>query len=1585
MVEMLRQTFVDAAHTAVPNAHKGESLNAFLQAIYETARQDCPELLDHASLGVAAGALWTQKPGLEIVAGGLTDAQGHKFDVINIVTTDKPFLVASLTGEIAARAITIRALFHPIIAIDGKDVSLIQIIIPRQTKRMRAALKDSLTGILGDIAVITKDFEALQSAMVKTKVRLKRNPGRLKSGDIDEALAFLDWLHSDHFVFIGARTYDFKKMEDQSDGSVQPKIVRGSNLGLLRDKSLQILRDASEPTRVSPQGRVLFDEPDPVVIAKSNLQSRVHRRVRMDYISVKIFDESGEIIGETRFIGLLTADAYNLPIKDVPLLRAKAARVKARADLPKGSHAAKTLDYVISSYPRDELFQISEDDLFRISSGIVHLLDRPRTRIFVRRDRYDRFISVLVFVPREQYSTALRAKIGEHLKSSYGGRISAFYPRYADEPMARVHFIIGVSAFDHLEPDEEDLETEIAALSEPWDSALDMAAEARGESELIKALPRFSGAFNVAYQAEFRPDEALADIKVIKNLDTGQSVGVRAYRLDGDNSDTLRAKFYKEGARLELSDVMPVFSNFGLHVVEETGYPVRLRAGKTVWVHDFHMRLPFEPTDMDTLVKVFEDAFMAVFTGRNDDDRFNSLILPQGVHWRQIAALRALCRYRAQTGLDPSQAQQIAAFKAHPAITTALLKLWAARFDPTAFSDIAARKKACAELAQEIKKDLTTVSSLDFDRVIRRVLALVMAVQRTSFYQVTDGGERLPRISFKIACPELEDLPAPKPYREIFVWAPHVEGLHLRFGPVARGGLRWSDREDDYRTEVLGLVKAQQVKNAVIVPVGSKGGFFPKTIPDSASREERGELGVQAYKTFIRGLLDITDNYAGHDVVPPDNVVCWDGPDPYLVVAADKGTATFSDIANGISLETNFWLGDAFASGGSVGYDHKKMGITARGAWEAVKRHFREIGTDIQSEDFDVIGVGDMSGDVFGNGMLLSKHIRLRAAFNHLDIFIDPDPDPAKSFKERARMFALPRSTWQDYNPKLISKGGGVFSRSAKSIELSDEIKAMTGLTANAVTPNALMHALLKSQTDLLWFGGIGTYVKAAFESHAEAGDKANDAIRVNGVDLKTKVIGEGANLGLTQAGRIEFANAGGAINTDAIDNSAGVDSSDHEVNIKILVGGAIEHGSLKVKDREPLLAKMTDDVARLVLVHNYDQTLALSLAQDSALEDHSAYERLMASFEAAGRLDRAVEGLPSKEYMRGAERPLTRPELAVLLAYGKNIAFDDLIKDGASGDPYMEQFLPRYFPADLGKFETAMAQHRLRDEIICSRLTNVIFDVGGPLFMLRAAERTGASAAQIATSFMIAYDVLGIEARRGAINALDNKMPASAQFALHKEIARVLLRVTTWLSRRVESGDIAERIARRQSVLTDLDSRWLDLMSPYDSRRAEARIKSFVKRGAPESLARDVALLRARASGFDVAEFATQAGWPAPIAAQLFYEIGGRFKIDRLRNAALNFKSGDHWESLAINRLTEQLYIYQGQLARLAAKDISPKDIKEGSVKVITDWMAQSEIDSKAYDKAFASIADNDGRKPKWSLAKFTLAQALLGQILDG
>ncbi|WP_017931095.1 NAD-glutamate dehydrogenase [Robiginitomaculum antarcticum] len=1508
-----------------------------------------------------------------------------------VVTDDKPFLVASITGELAAQATTMDALIHPILSPardksgkrarkgEGKTESYMVIVTPRLTPQAAKRAKTGLTETLGDVSKVVADFVPMRAALHAAEQDLARLDN-LKNG---EAREFLRWLYNGNFVLMGARRFDYTHILTDEAGNTEPDIISESNLGLLRDENLQVLRNASEPTQVTKSG-VILTEYDPVVIAKSNLASRVHRRVRLDYISVKHYADDGEVVGETRFIGLFTAAAYNLPPDQVPLLREKLANVRARAQVLPGSHNAKSLDYVLATYPRDELFQIREDDLLRISIGIVSVLDRPRSKLFIRRDPFDRFISALVFVPREQYNTILRRRIGQVLKDAYGGRVSAFYPRYADEPVARVHFIIGVTPYNHPEPDVETLERMIAQIAQPWEQRLLELSETRPDVLDPKITARFASGFRSNYQDNFSIDVALTDLVEINKLGTiPGAMRIRAYRRNGDDPRILRAKFYRYELRLEPSGVMPIFDHLGLYIVQETGYEI-LSGERRIWIHDFEIRLPEGAETADGTL--FEDGVLAVLSGHTDNDRFNALIMRLGLSWRDVAVIRTMCRYRAQSGMDPSETVQIAALTAHGDIARLLFALFETRFDPKMFADMGARAEAATAIVAKITSALDTVQSLDYDRVLRRLSDLLQNTLRTNFYQRDDDGAPSPYISLKIASRELEDLPNPKPYREIFVWSPRVEGLHLRFGPVARGGLRWSDRRDDYRTEVLGLVKAQQVKNAVIVPVGSKGGFYPKDLPIGGDRNAIMEEGIAAYTIFISGLLDITDNYVGTDIVPPQDVLCWDASDPYLVVAADKGTATFSDIANGIAMDKGFWLADAFASGGSVGYDHKKMGITARGGWEAVKRHFREMGKDIQNEDFTVIGVGDMSGDVFGNGMLLSPHIQLLAAFNHLDIFIDPTPDAQSSFAERARLFALPRSTWQDYNAELISKGGGVFSRAEKSIALTPQIKALTGLSRNEVTPNELIHALLKTQCELLWFGGIGTYIRSSLESDLQVGDKANDPVRVTGCDVSAKVVGEGANLGVTQAGRIEFARSGGRINTDAIDNSAGVDSSDHEVNIKILLGGAIEQGALKKADRNALLESMTDDVARLVLAHNYDQTGALSRAQLTAVNDHNAYERFMSLLERGGRLDRIVEGLPSTAEMRAREaedRGLYRPELAVLLAYAKIKLFDDLMASGLTSDPYLHKLLQDYFPPALSKFDKAMETHRLRGEIIGSRLANLIVDVGGPLFMMRAAEHTNGIVSDISSAFIIAYAALDGPNLRREIAALDNVVSASAQYDVLAELARVISRITGWIVRRYESGEIEPRLTPRKNALADLDSDWLNLLSSYDRKRAQGRVSRFTKQGIPQELAERAALLRSYASGFDVVAFASETGWDLKPAAELFYDIGGRFKIDRLRNAAIRLTPKDHWDRLALRRITEDFYAVQGQLALLAARAHKTRGGKANvpARNVIDPWLKDHLASVKAYDSAYMRLSGAGG----WTLAKFALAVAQLQELSVG
>ena len=1578
----------------------------FLKSYFDDGEQNDAVSLSKDELLILARNFWmfgqTRKIGKSSINVRMANdikALGEKYDVVEVITDDQVFLVDSIIGEISTHGIDVIGLFHPVVTgfrdakgswTDiGKPVveSMVQVLIRRQTKQNRSLLKKGIDETLKDLKCAIGDFKPMVDFLDDTITELSMQHGSVAKDVLDEACEFLMWIRDGNFVLLGSRTYNYEQAntgKKRSYDYAKPEMVKKTCLGILRDTQKLVLRQGSEPANISSNVQAFLSDKDPVTVAKSNLFSRVHRRVRMDYISIKQYDDTGVVRGETRFVGLFTADAYGRSPKFVPLIRRKIERVVARFGAERGSHNAKRLEFVLASYPRDELFQSSNDDLYRIVSGIAQVYDRPRTRLFVRHDTFKRFVSVLVYVPREHYNTVVRQAIGKHLRLAFGGRVSAFYPQYSDSPVARVHFIIGIDPDNHLTPDIGTLETEIAKLTLPWSEGLVAASENYEGASTAPNLLEFDEAFPPSYRAKFNGLEALQDVFSIEGLSKDNPVGVRVYTQENDDGTVFRAKFYRQEHRLELSDVMPIFSNMNLHVAQETGYKIAKESG-AIWVHDYEMRLGFTPDDRDALGQIFEDAFLSIWHDQNEDDGFNALILPQSVGWRRVALLRLLARYRKQSGMDPSEDVQIQALAQYPEITGLLLDVFETKFNPDLKFSMKIRAEKIGALEAKITAQLEKVKSLDHDRVLRRMAKTLHAALRTNFFVTDAVGKLRPYISLKINSQMIASLPAPKPYREIFVWSPRVEGVHLRFGPVARGGLRWSDRRDDFRTEVLGLVKAQQVKNAVIVPVGSKGGFYPKKLPTNGDRDAFLAEGIASYTQFISGLLDITDTYKGKGTVAPKDVVCWDDPDPYLVVAADKGTATFSDIANGIADKYGFWLGDAFASGGSVGYDHKAMGITAKGGWEAVKRHFREMGKDIQTEPFDAIGVGDMSGDVFGNGMLLSKQTRLLAAFDHRDIFIDPDPNTKTTFKERERMFDVPRSTWQDFDKTLISKGGGIFPRSSKSIKLSPEIQTLTGLSDAEVTPNQLIHALLKSETELLWFGGIGTYIKSNSENNTDVRDKANDPIRINGADLKAKVVGEGANLGMTQAGRIEFARNGGRINTDAIDNSAGVDCSDNEVNIKILLSAAIENGELKSEKRVKLLASMTDDVSKLVLQHNYDQTGALSLAEMGAADDHHAYTRFMESLETEGRLDREVEGLPSVAEMQNIGQnggQLSRPEIAVLNAYAKIKLFDDLIATDVADDPYYGQVLIDYFPKAVQGFSKSLAGHRLRREIIISRLCNQIIDVGGPLFMSRVEEQTNASVSEIGKAFTIAYDVLQIGKIRDAINALDNKITAQAQISLHEEISIVLQRVIGWLVRRGEDGAIGARIAMRTEGLKSVDEGWIDVLSTYDSRRVAARIGRFIRSGIPESLARDVALLRSSASGFDVVALTEKTGWPIRKSAELFYSVGGRFKIDRLRSMSMKSAPKTHWEGLAQRRIDEDFYAAQANLALAAARlHIKNNGSDKASTKtIINHYVADNAHSVASYEDTFAKVSASGG----WTLAKFAIMNAQLRELSD-
>ncbi|MEI6438710.1 MAG: NAD-glutamate dehydrogenase [Alphaproteobacteria bacterium] len=1581
-------------------------------AILEQVAQDLdPDDLPQASAKVLAGwlanfwAFGTVRKGNRLSLRLIADpALG--LDRLEIIQPDAPFLVDSIMGELAEQGLSVRAMFHPIVEVgrdksgtrsrDAKPLpeSMIMVVLDKVGADREAALIAGIKAVLADVRAAVEDFPQMLGLMGRTVAEVQNRAVSGKSEGLkrEEDVAFLTWLRDEHFVYLGARVYEYPRKADGDYAPEEPLIQPESGLGVLRSPERAVLRRTSEPAVLSRQIRKRMADPT-VMVAKSNVRSLVHRRGYMDYVGVKLYGPDGRPSGEVRFVGLFTAEAYDKPANEVPLIRAKLQTILAKSGALPGSHNEKRLKNIIENYPRDEVFQAPVGDLLSTAQAILHLYDRPRVRLFERIDPYGRFASILLYVPRERYDSGLRAKAGTLLAEAYGGRISAYYPSFSDAPLARVHFIVGFNPGDHKKPDLRKIEDQVAAAARTWEDRFSEAIRGQGRTmaQVTDLLARYGSAFPAGYKDRYDAGEALADLEVLESLSIGEGIHIRAYRRADDASTQFRFKLYRPGSPAPLADVLPILENMGLKAMVEMGFPVSTAGGSQVWIHDFDLLdAQGEHLVFDAVKTAFEEAFTAVWQGQAENDGFNRLVLELPASWREAALIRALARHRQQSGLDPSQRVQEAALSAHPMVTARILNLFQTKFDPSLKLDLKARKAKAAEVMAEITEALQTVESLDEDRVLRRIALLVGAIQRTNYYQPDPDGTPKPYISFKVASPELADLPLPKPYCEIFVWATHVEGVHLRFGPVARGGLRWSDRRDDFRTEVLALVKAQQVKNAVIVPVGSKGGFYPKQLPKGGSPDAVRAEGVRAYKTFLQGLLDITDNLtADGKVVHPKGVVVHDGDDPYLVVAADKGTATFSDIANGVAESYGFWLGDAFASGGSAGYDHKVMGITARGAWEAVKRHFRELGKDIQSETFTVVGVGDMSGDVFGNGMLLSKTTKLIAAFDHRHIFLDPDPDPTISYAERARMFALPRSSWDDYDRTAISKGGGVFARSLKSIPLSPEIRSALELDVEAVTPGDLIHAILKARVELLYLGGIGTYVKAQTESHADVGDKTNDAWRVNGADLRVKVVGEGANLGLTQAGRIEFALHGGRINTDAIDNSAGVDSSDHEVNIKIATGALERTGILTRPQRDRLLKSMTQDVATHVLQHNYDQTLALSLMDVDAVSDLDAQGRFMGKLESLGRLDRTVEGLPDTARLAErvqAKRGLVRPEEAVLLAYGKLELSQDLVATSAPDDPYFEAVLERYFPKGLRKYDEVLKRHRLRREIIATVIANDVINKCGPSFPGRLISAASCDTRALIVGFEAAKAVLNLAQLWSAVAALDSRVPgdipASGQMALFKRLVYTLRGETFWLARRAgrENLSVGDLIRRYEPGTTELRKLGGDLLAPVERARVESDIQAMVALGAPQALARQVANLEPLTTAIDLVDLAEGSSWKLADVAKLYQQVGGDFAFDRLRVAAGSFRAGDSFERTALRRLMEDLLAEQASVTRSVMALAGPKTSADDQGKLVEAWSARRRPLVTSVHQALEDIESAGGA---WTFAKLTIANAALREMV--
>ncbi len=1470
------------------------------------------------------------------------DADGP-ISVLEISNDDMPFLVDSILGELQARGLGVSALLHPIFKTDrdgaghlrqiigpgdenwndGHQESYVAVLLKAMPAGVSEEVVAAISAILGEVRVAVGDWGKMRQRLEAAIAEFDRVRPPVAADLRAEALAFLNWLAKDNFTFLGMR--EFELTGDPESGDLLPR--QGSGLGVLRNPAVEVLRRGSELVAMTPEIRRFYFAPAPLIITKANVVSRVHRRAYMDYIGIKTYHGDGTLRGELRVVGLFTSQAYVRLPSEIPFLRLKVAQVLAASGYPPASHAGKALTNILNTFPRDELFQIGVERLRQWSEGILDLETRPRVAVFARVDRFDRFVSLIIYVPRDRYNTGARERIGALLAAAYHGRVSAFYPYFPEGPLVRVQFIIGRHRGTTPKVEPAWLEAEIAEIIRTWQDRLAQAIATLGPSgEAL--IAKYGSAFPVGYAEGFPPQRALKDIERIERLGPERPIAVDFYRPADAPADRLHAAVYRFGEPIALSERVPVLENLGFRAIDERSYHLKPRFADQVvdvTLHDMVLeRADGGPIELAGHDSRLEGCFLAVFRGEADNDGFNRLILSAGADWREVAAIRAYCAYLRQLELPFGLRYLADTLHRHAGLTRDLIELFHLRFDPGRALTPGERQAAAEPIRQRIEGALAKVPSLDEDRILRQVFNLVAATVRTNFYQADASGRRSEVISFKFDSKLVEAAPHPRPFREIWVYCPRAEGVHLRFAPIARGGIRWSDRAQDFRTEILGLVRAQRVKNAVIVPSGAKGGFLPKQLPRNASRDDVQREGIAAYRLFISALLDITDNLKDGKIVPPRLLVRHDDDDAYLVVAADKGTATFSDLANEISAAHDFWLGDAFASGGSQGYDHKGMAITARGAWECVERHFREMDFDIKRQPFRVIGVGDMSGDVFGNGMLLSPAIRLVAAFDHRDIFIDPDPDPALGFGERKRLFALPRSSWQDYDRSKISRGGGVFARAAKSIPISLEIAAVLGVGAATLTPNELMHALLKSKADLLWFGGIGTYVRATGESDQEVGDRANDAIRVSAAELGVKVVGEGANLGMTQRARIEFAQRGGRLNTDFIDNSAGVNTSDQEVNIKIALGPASRAGKLSADARSLLLAAMTDDVAAGSLANTYQQSLALSLAERSCGRELPDYALLLHALEERGLFERRLEALPSDKELeeRGrAGRGLTRPELAVLLSYAKIALERDLIASTVPDEPLLAAWLDAYFPSELRRrFPDGIAGHSLRREIIATSLTNAVLNRGGPAMAVRLADETRRTTADVALAFLAVREVFELPALWQRIDVLDGKLGGSTQLGLYQRTRELVNAQTLFLLRYGSAGSsLSDTIALNKATLAALKPLLASLLPSRLATGLAEQARRLVVERVPEDLAADLAALDVLELALAITEVAHASNSPVPEAAGIFLALGDRLHIADLTAKAGKILTPDYYDRLAVAQALNQLGKSQADLARAA------------------------------------------------------------------
>lgn len=1564
------------SHTPIKDAEKhlpkknAKELKNFLRILYETVPPQDLKTMDSHIIAETAKIHWDllhdcRESGarVHIHSPEITEEDDGVIGTtyIDIVTDDMAFIVDSVAAEIARHGKTVHLLVHPINRIEYDDKGVFQNILEHDDESGHAVshihvelvgampeplmkeLEADIKNIISDVHFATRDWLKMKEKLRGCQKALSKAPKKYSDEEIEEYLYFLEYMYKDNFTLLGYREYSFSETKDK----VQSRTIKGHSLGLFHnDVDPVYINDETDGLPLDLQ--IKRHNLPPVNIAKVNRLSTVHRRVPLDAVAVKQYDDDGNIIGECLFVGLFTSVTYSRSIQDVPYLRWKTGQVVEKSGFEKGSHDYKALRHILEKYPRDELFQIDIDDLLKTTLSIMRLQERQRIALYLRPDPFGRFISALVYVPRDRYDTRLRKKMQEILETELKGTAGNFYTSLDDSPLARILYSIQIDQTKKPRYNAAKIERKLQEAGRIWSERLEEALVNTNESEsrIATMVHKYGHAFPAGYREHYEPKQAVFDLPKLEQALKSEQISIDLYRTKECKDEQLRVKIYHRDTPIPLSDILPILENMGLDVVSELPFKIKPNGGKKIiWIHDFLVEAGPKTSlgDIETIKDDFEDALVHIWHRHTNNDRLNKLVVAAHMTWREITVLRCYLRFLRQAKYPLSLKYTEISLTNHPQISRYLLDMFFACHDPAQQENC---KRKTTSLIGAIDHELEKVASIDEDRVLRSVLSLVEATLRTNYFQKDGNGKPRTYLSMKFDSGKIHDLPFPRPYREIFVLSPRVEGVHLRGDVIARGGLRWSDRHEDFRTEVLGLMKAQQVKNSLIVPMGAKGGFVVKRPPAEGGREAFIEEGIECYKIFLRGLLDITDNRKGTKVIPPKDVVRLDGDDPYLVVAADKGTATFSDIANSLSVEYGHWLGDAFASGGSAGYDHKVMGITARGAWESVKRHFRELNHDTQTEDFDVIGVGDMGGDVFGNGMLLSEHIKLVGAFNHLHIFCDPDPDPKSSFKERKRLFDNVKG-WDEYNTKKLSKGGRIYSRSDKSLTLTPEIQKRLGIDKTHVSPNELMQAMLLARTDLLWFGGIGTYIKGTNESHADAGDKSNDAIRVDAKDIKARVLGEGANLGITQRGRIEFAKHGGKVNADFIDNSGGVNSSDVEVNIKILLADVMRNKkhNMDIKKRNKLLEKMTEEVAQIVLYNSYQQAQGISLMEMNATELLSKQERYIHMLEREEGLDRDIEALPSDEEIEERKKNgkgLTRPELSVLQAYSKISYSRALLKSNIPELAEVEgRWLFEYFPKPLRKkYESEISQHRLRREIVATNIAMGVINRMGPAFVEDMASKTGASYAEITKAYIIVREAFGLRDLWRQLEELDNDVPAQVQLRAMQDIANMVRRETLWfLSRLGRPPEIKKDYVQFRDGIRTLRKK-LDDVVPEDIHQAiEQRKQSGMSDGLPEDMAHQIALIPTLGAACDIIRISREHGTDIGQTARVYYGLNSHFHLNWMRKQARFMDSHDRWSAEALNSLIEQLYQCQAGLTAKILDDMHSKGKKPGK-NTIDQWL---------------------------------------------